>query len=184
MTKEEILSIINPLKEYHPIKNDVSLGYLQEVVKGWEEDFHFERNPDFQRGHVWTRNQQIAFIESMLKTHNTNVKILINRHGLFHTNFNHTFKYSGKYVVIDGLQRLTAMEAFCNGEFKVFDNRISFQDMKENRMVNGLSYNIEFYFFEMSSEKEILNYYLGLNSGGTPHSEEEIQRVQEMLNSL
>lgn len=180
LTKENVLSIIQPLKQYASQKNDIPLGSLLNNIKSWEIDFNLERNPDFQRGHVWTLEQKVAFIENLLRNENTNTKILINRHGLMQNTLNPDFKYSGKYVIIDGLQRLTAMEEFCLGKFKVFNNQLSFEDLKEVGLTKGLNYNIEVHFFEMASEEEILDYYLSFNTGVTPHSKEEIKRVRQL----
>lgn len=36
---------------------------------------------------------------------------------------------------------------------------------------------------DLKSEAEVLQWYLDLNAGGTPHTDEENQRVQKMLNA-
>ena len=36
----------------------------------------------------------------------------------------------------------------------------------------------------LRSEKEVLQWYVDMNAGGTPHSSEEIERVKEMMKKL
>lgn len=36
----------------------------------------------------------------------------------------------------------------------------------------------------LDSEKEILEWYIDMNSGGTPHTDEEIEIVKNMINVL
>lgn len=37
---------------------------------------------------------------------------------------------------------------------------------------------------DLKTEKEVLQWYIDMNAGGTPHSSEEIQRVKEMIEKL
>lgn len=36
----------------------------------------------------------------------------------------------------------------------------------------------------LKSKEEVLQWYIDMNAGGTPHSKEEIQRVQKMMEDL
>ena len=45
----------------------VSLNYLETKVNDDIRDYGLQLNPDFQRGHIWTEAQQIAFIEYVLR---------------------------------------------------------------------------------------------------------------------
>ena len=42
---------------------DVPLDFIKRQLKRFEEDYGLELNPDFQRGNVWTKEQQIAWLE-------------------------------------------------------------------------------------------------------------------------
>ena len=62
-------------------------------------------NPDFQRGHVWTEEQQVAFVEYYLMGGEIGV-IYFNAPdwpSVYH---------DGNYVCVDGLQRITAFQRF------------------------------------------------------------------------
>ena len=37
---------------------------------------------------------------------------------------------------------------------------------------------------DLKTEKEVLQWYVDMNSGGTPHSNEEIERVRKMIKEL
>lgn len=71
--------------------------------------------PDFQRGSVWTERMSISFMESIWLGYDTGFYMLsgyeVNNDGTL-------FKYSD--CVIDGQQRLTAIEKYWNDEFPVF----------------------------------------------------------------
>ena len=36
----------------------------------------------------------------------------------------------------------------------------------------------------LKSEKEVLQWYIDMNAGGTPHSSEEIDRVRKMIKKI
>lgn len=36
----------------------------------------------------------------------------------------------------------------------------------------------------LKSEKEVLQWYVDMNAGGTPHASEEIERVKKMIEEL
>lgn len=36
----------------------------------------------------------------------------------------------------------------------------------------------------LKSEKEVLQWYIDMNAGGTPHTNEEIERVKQMIKEL
>ena len=45
------------MKAYYQV--DVDFGSLKDNIERFIEQFNMELNPDFQRGHVWTEEQQI-----------------------------------------------------------------------------------------------------------------------------
>lgn len=51
---------------------DVQLGYVEDFILAQQRDLpkmggSFELDPDFQRGHVWTDAQRIAYVESIIR---------------------------------------------------------------------------------------------------------------------
>ena len=84
------------------------------------------------------------------------------------------------FVCVDGLQRLTALRRFIQNEIKVFGSY--FCEYTDN--LRTLSDTIRVHVNDLKTKEEVLRWYIEMNAGGTPHSEKEIERVQEMLDAL
>lgn len=121
--------------------------------------------PDFQRGHVWTEEQQVAFIEYFLMGGQT---------GVLYFNAPHWPDDTKNYVCVDGLQRITAFQRFYNDEIKAFGHYYS---EFEGRPDGWIKVNVN----NLKTRKEVLHWYIEMNSGGTPHTKEEIDRVKKLL---
>lgn len=153
---------------------DVTLESLKRTLHHWEKDYGIELNPDFQRGHVWTEDQQIAYIEFLLKGGVTAKVIYFNSPAFGGARENTDLEE--KLVCVDGLQRLTACLRFLNNEIKVFG--YYFKEFEGTpRMRNGLKFNVNC----LQKREEILKWYIQFNQGGTVHTQEEIERVKELL---
>ncbi len=81
----------------------------------------------------------------------------------------------GEFVCVDGLQRLTAMRRFLRNEIKVFGAYYNEFDEIPN------SISLIFCVNNLKTRKEVLKWYLEMNTGGTVHTEEEIIKVKLML---
>lgn len=44
---------------------DVLIDYLLKTLDGYKKHDNLQMNPDFQRGNVWTEEQQIKYVESI-----------------------------------------------------------------------------------------------------------------------
>lgn len=141
--------------------------------------------PDFQRGHVWTGPQKKAFIESALRQ-------MISDAGLT-LQFNcPEFEDVGRPIpaardlpagvqCLDGLQRITAVREFLGGEVFPFGLHVS--DLGGSRFDVGRSlYRFNVAIYAMQTRAEVLQHYIDINAGGTPHSSVEINRVRGLLN--
>lgn len=145
------------------------LSFIKELIS----DSSLNMNPDFQREHVWTEKQQIKFIEFFLQGGTTGRVLYFN-------NPSWRVKASTKYndfVIVDGKQRIRAIERFMNNEIQVFGSYLSdFKD--EPRFSNGsFLVNVN----DLQTKKEVLQWYLEMNSGGTVHTDEEIEKVKLLL---
>lgn len=135
-------------------------------------------NPDFQRGYSWTREQQISFIENLLRgTASLSIKM------------NDTSDIPGgdlppySLICIDGLQRLTALREFMAGEFKIFSDKYGPEIISNGPPeFRNKTWQMEMYSF--STRKDIMEYYLAFNSGGTVHSPEDLNKVKRLLNEI
>jgi len=146
------------------------------LVKHIEEEIRehgLQLNPNFQRGHVWTEKQQIAWLEFFLRGGKTSRIIYFNK-----PSWNRSVPEGAydDYVCVDGLQRLTAIQRFVNNEIKIFGSYY-------NEFTDSLRLNqtIKINVNDLKTEKEVLQWYVDMNTGGTPHTSEEIERVKRMI---
>ena len=159
-----------------------SLSRLVKNISDFEQGIDtlipLQMNPDFQRGHVWSEEQQEKYIETLLRNGAKNARTIY----LNCPSWNSVSDFSDKYndfVCVDGLQRYTAIKKFVNDELKVFGYYFhEFEDWKIfSRKTSIIKLNIN----DLKTKKEVLQWYLEMNSNGTPHSKEEIDKVKAML---
>lgn len=160
---------------------DFQMHRLQPQFENYAKDYgSFEYNPDFQRGHVWSLQKQIDFIEAIAK--NTLAKSLLTI-TLNCPEFDDRYKGGGDisgFCIVDGLQRVTAIQDFVDGKFKVFNNQFGYDDF-DCSSYSFKRVNIRVQVFSFKTKKDLLKYYIAINSGGVVHSDEEIDRVKKML---
>jgi hypothetical protein len=151
---------------------DYSLPSFVRFIEEAERDEGLQMNPDFQRGHVWTEEQQIAYVEFLLKGGRTARAIHLNNN-----KWNNFGSDDEEYFVcVDGLQRATSIKRFVKGEIKIFG--LYYNEFEGSaRMAQGVKININ----DLKTKKEVLQWYIEFNSGGTVHTKEEIDRVKELL---
>lgn len=154
---------------------DISWDYLET----WLEDhtnnglYDLDLCPDFQRGHVWTDAQRIAFVEFKLRGGRSGDITYWN-----HPNWMGSWK--GTLELVDGLQRITAVRMFMRDELPAFGHCFSeYEDPRRATTSQHFRVNIN----NLPTRAAVLRWYLELNSGGTPHSDEEIARVQALLDA-
>lgn len=118
--------------------------------------------PPWQRGLVWTRAQQVALIESAWR-------------GLSIGTY--TFNQAGigspfDNLLIDGQQRMHAIQCYLDDDFPVFGWHWSECTIVDRRMWE-MSVHFHSYVTETDDEGYLRNYYNLTNFGGTVHKESE-----------
>lgn len=164
------------LKQIHkPISYEPRTIGVRHVKDGLIEEYGVNMNPDYQRGLVWTYEQKSAYVGYILNG-GTTLPIIIN-----------AIDWGTQYSeMVDGKQRVTALCDWLDGiiEASLYDgSTVSYAELKQDTLsyrMLGLGVNIVVGFVRMS-RREVLEYYLRLNSGGTAHSKDEIDRVRTML---
>lgn len=162
---------------------DVGLSQVEAFLARQAEDMTamgglMELEPDFQRGHVWTQEQRVRYVESFIRGQAPNL-IMFNCPGWSRGKEKGDIP-SHHFQCIDGLQRLTTLRMFMKGELTVFDGLTAASltgtpfDPKRMRIRVGV--------YEFCSRAELLQFYLDLNAGGTVHAQEELERVRGLLN--
>lgn len=160
---------ISQYTRYAAWRADIPWKYLEKTIKDYEIDHDLLFVPDFQRGHVWTQEQQTKYIEYRLKGGQTAKEVYFN-----HPGWQRDFR--GSMVLVDGLQRITAVRKFMNNEIRAFD-------FLYNEFSGRFNLLIGFVFFvnNLRTYKEVLQWYIDMNEGGIVHSREEIERVKGMI---
>jgi hypothetical protein len=150
--------------------HDVPIEYLKSNLDQIREYGELILEPDFQRGRVWTEEQQVKYVEHLLRGGRTGREIYFNRRDGWDNAKNKAYPTE----LVDGLQRLTAVLKFLDGNLKVFGDYTvnSFQRL-----------NVDLVFFtnNLKTRAEVLESYLQFNGGGTPHTKEELERVKKLL---
>lgn len=155
---------------------DFPPDYLIKEIDEYVNERGLQLIPEFQRGHVWTEEQQIAYIEFFLRGGITGRDIYLNNPSW------HTSVTDGAYndfVCVDGLQRITAWRRFINNEIPAFG---SFYNEFTDRL--DITRTMRLHINDLKTEREVVQWYLEMNAGGTPHSEEELTRVRNILSRL
>jgi hypothetical protein len=136
-------------------------------------------NPDYQRGAVWTEEQQESFVGYWLEG-NDIPKVYVQQY----ESDDHLPKgqkwYKTPAEVIDGQQRLRALYRWFKGEIaaQISDGRrFWFKDTNE---VERRGFLIVVHLLDLS-RRDRLDFYLRLNRGGTIHTDAEIERVRQLL---
>ena len=169
MTFDEIPEFTRPASW----RADIDLFTFVKKLDEWVSEDGLQLNPDFQRGHVWTEEQQAAFIEFILRGGTTGRDIYLNHPGW-------RLNFKGEFVCVDGLQRITAIQKFMSNELKAFGQYYREFGGKPNAMKHYMVVHVN----NLQTKREVLKWYIEMNAGGTPHSKEEIARVQAMMDRL
>lgn len=146
-----------------------SWRYLLEKIDDWVTDLELELDPDFQRAHVWVEQQQIRYVEYVLRGGISGKDIYLNHPGWMGT-------FKGAFVLVDGKQRLNAVMRFLRNEIPAFGSVYS-----EYTDRLPLHASFTFHINDLKTRAEVLQWYIDLNAGGVAHTEEEIEKVRALL---
>ncbi|MBZ9693351.1 DUF262 domain-containing protein [Clostridium sp. M14] len=173
--------IIKPFTEKGNYEVNISLKYLETTLKDYFDDYGLELNPDFQRGNVWTEEQQIAYMEFFLRGGQT-ARVIYFNCPFFISGTIDDYK-NGQYempmVCVDGLQRLTAIRKFLKNELPVFGYTLN--EFEDKDILLRHRHELKFNINNIKTKKEVLQWYLDMNNGGTVHDKEEINKVKRMI---
>ena len=167
---------IPKFKEFGMI-NPINFGFVSYVdfINEQVDKYNLQLKPEFQRGHIWTLDQQEKYIEFILRGGKTGRDFYFNLD-----------RKTNEYVCVDGLQRTTAFVRFIDGEIKVFDQYFDdFCFTKRETDGNPLpEFRVNVYMNYLENKREVLQWYVDMNAGGTPHTNDEIEKVKKMIQKL
>ena len=140
-------------------------------LESWLADIpEADLNPDFQRGHVWTVDKQVKYVEFILRGGASSKDIYFNHPGWMND-------WKGEMVLVDGKQRMEAVRAFMRDDLEAFGSKYSeFADS-----IRSTSADFNIYVNNLQTRTEVLQWYLDLNDGGVVHTSEELNRVRNLL---
>jgi Protein of unknown function DUF262 len=160
---------------------DVSLVHMESFLEGQRDDMKslggvLDLEPDYQRGHVWTLEQRVRYVESLIRGQAPNT-LMFNCPGWGRSEATGDIpRYT--FQCIDGLQRMTTVRMFMRGEFTVFDG-LTAADLRYSPF-DPLRVRMQVRVYEFTTRAELLQFYLDLNSAGTVHPPEELARVSAL----
>lgn len=153
-------------------KVDNPIETLPEWIREHQESMGLELNPDFQRGHIWNKEQQIKFIEFILAGGQTGLNLYFNHPGWMND-------FKGEFVCVDGLQRITTIQKFIDNQIKAFGLYYN-----EFEGILPSTFSVKININDLKEKSDVLKWYLEINFSGTVHTEDEYTRVSEMINEL
>ena len=134
--------------------------------------------PPYQRGLCWTEEQKVAYVEYRLKGGVNGRHIYLNCPNYRSSNIGND-DWSRTFEVVDGKQRLTAVAEFMQDKIKVFGGYVASElDMYDTDA--DFIFVIENY----KNKKEVVEWYLSMNTGGTNHTPADIKIATEYMSSL
>lgn len=151
---------------------NVGMGHLPQAI----EQYGVDLDPVYQRGHVWDENQESSFVGAMLENSRSIPPFWFNWVSRDH--------HRSHSEIVDGKQRIKAILRWLNREFTAIcpcGAKVHLDDLDtvDHRNIN-MSTTMEWNFVDLSN-KEVMKFYLRLNSGGTVHSSEELDRVRSLI---
>lgn len=166
------------IKRFTPMPNyRVTMGW--DYMEKWIEEqqkWGMDMNPEFQRAHVWSEEQQRRYVEYILKGGASGREVYWNQEGWMDG-------FTGMMCLVDGKQRIEAVRRFMNNEFGIFaatDNPSgNIRSSYERIMPLDASFNWN--INTLKTYKEVMRWYIDLNDGGIAHTSEEIEKVRELL---
>lgn len=141
---------------------------IERQIDRFQKEHRANLDPEFQRGHVWTREQQIAYVEYRLMGGESAGEITFVTDAWDHLKREATFM-----ALLDGKQRLHAIRLFMNGTNPAFLRTIDAYG--KNKLI--LRQYIHWRVIEVPNYADALGLYLQLNAGGTSHTRAEIDKV-------
>lgn len=142
---------------------------MDKIFNRWVPEYGLNIDPDFQRGHVWDEAKQIRYVEYILRGGKSSRDLYFNHPGWMRS-------FKGDFVLVDGKQRLEAVRKFLSNELPAFGHLLGeFEDSY------GYDPSFTIHVNDLPKRADVLQWYLDLNSGGVVHTQEELDRVRQLL---
>lgn len=128
--------------------------------------------PEFQRDNdKWDLERKVKFVENILCGFQSTIMLATIDNELMDDCF-----------ILDGLQRLTALQDWFDGKFPVYED-IWFKDLAHLRRAPFVDCRMALVVHRFDTMQECVNFYIDINKG-ISHSEEDIKRATDYLEKL
>lgn len=168
------------------------------------EDGDLDINPPYQRGAIWTEDQRVALMRSLLSGIPVPTLIINDRHGRHWTDPDTYDRNSGaspSYAVVDGKQRLLCLMAWFAGDLAIpalwiepecidhtedtpdgpYVRVTGLNDL--GRRATGERILLPVGEAQAGSLREEAEIYLLVNGGGTPQTDADMDNARTIANS-
>lgn len=162
----------------HATSSNFTLDHLEFLREDVEERRYWgpedgpwlcgHRLPPFQRPAVWTPEQQVRFVESAWLGLHLGTYV-VNRYDRWDAALDKPHR-TDRWL-IDGQQRLRALDAYWSDAFPVFGHVWSELDKPERRSLGSVTFTQS--IVHVGDEAVLRELYNRLNFGGTAHTEEQ-----------
>lgn len=156
-------------------KVDIDWRFLETWLNQQAQDLDLQLDPPFQRGYKWTEEQKTDYVEYQLRGGFSGRDIFWNCPTWMRGN-----KKDDALQLVDGKQRLNAVRGFLNGEVTVFDG-LTIADLDK---LPSTKYHFVFHINNLQSQVEVVDWYLGMNTGGSIHTDEDLRSAYDYKNGL
>lgn len=154
----------------------VRLEELEYLLERYKKSYNLDFDPEFQRGYVWSDIQKVKYIEYLMSGASSGRNFYFNCPNWF-GNFN---PETEKMTVVDGKQRLSTLIDFFNNKIQIFGTAY-YRDLL---YYDKECLNFVFYVNNLTDEKEIVKWYISMNTGGTVHTDEDLKIAYDYIRKL
>lgn len=158
--------------------DDLRLTFMQQQISSLIESyiirFGTDFNPSYQRGLVWELEDEQKLIESIFN------RVDIGKFVFIHLGYANDIMYE----VLDGKQRLTALYRYYTDQFQYNGFYYSELPRELKYVFEDSPVAVACTRRENLQEKDILNYFIRLNTTGKPVDVKHLDKVKEQLNNI
>lgn len=146
---------------------NISWRYLKEWFKTCGE---YNMDPPYQRGYVWSQKQQIAYLEYIIRGGRSGKEIYWNCPGWMKD-------FKGPLELVDGKQRINAVFELLDNKIPVFGHLYQEYTDQLDDLVCGFIWHVH----DLEDPKEIVKWYISMNTGGSIHTEKDLEPAYKVL---
>ncbi len=150
------------------------IGWLEDNNSGIQK---LELDPPYQRGYVWSEFQKTAYVEYQLRGGFSGKDVFWNCPTWMHFT---SGKASNIIELVDGKQRIQAVLDFLNNKVKAFG--IYYAEFEDK--LPFVTYDFKFHINNLQTPIEVVEWYIGFNTGGSVHTEKDLQPAYDYLARL